>query len=319
VSTREGPDEERDGDRTLERLLGECEQLEREIIELEYVRRSDALERVRDAIRRLGEVGAAEGIFARAADELGEASQFDRVLISEVHDGGFTPRAMWTREQRGAAADALAELGQAPIALAYPLVEQEVVARQQAEVVSVIAAGSRTPGRLASVLGWESYVVGALAVEGRTVGLLHADAHRSRRAMDELDREVAARYGQGLAGVLERAALRETLRGHRDDLQTAVQWISGRLTRLAAQAPIAGATVASPSSRSSAVDALTPRELDVMRLMARGQTNMAIAHALVVREGTVKYHVKNLLRKLGATSRADAVARYVRATAAQRL
>jgi DNA-binding NarL/FixJ family response regulator len=33
----------------------------------------------------------------------------------------------------------------------------------------------------------------------------------------------------------------------------------------------------------------------------------------VVREGTVKYHVKNILRKLGATSRADAVARFVRA------
>ena len=42
-------------------------------------------------------------------------------------------------------------------------------------------------------------------------------------------------------------------------------------------------------------------------------TNMAIAEALVMREGTVKYHVKNILRKLGATSRADAVARYARA------
>jgi DNA-binding NarL/FixJ family response regulator len=48
--------------------------------------------------------------------------------------------------------------------------------------------------------------------------------------------------------------------------------------------------------------------------MARGQTNVAIANALVVREGTVKYHVKNILRKLGATSRADAVARYARST-----
>jgi DNA-binding NarL/FixJ family response regulator len=62
-----------------------------------------------------------------------------------------------------------------------------------------------------------------------------------------------------------------------------------------------------------ATDALTPRELDVLRLLARGNTNLAIARALVVREGTVKYHVKNILRKLGATSRADAVARYVRA------
>jgi DNA-binding NarL/FixJ family response regulator len=63
----------------------------------------------------------------------------------------------------------------------------------------------------------------------------------------------------------------------------------------------------------SGTDALTPRELDVLRLLSRGHTNGAIAQALVVREGTVKYHVKNILRKLGATSRADAVARYVRA------
>jgi DNA-binding NarL/FixJ family response regulator len=50
----------------------------------------------------------------------------------------------------------------------------------------------------------------------------------------------------------------------------------------------------------------------VLRLLARGNTNLAIARALVVREGTVKYHVKNILRKLGATSRADAVAKFVR-------
>ena len=47
-----------------------------------------------------------------------------------------------------------------------------------------------------------------------------------------------------------------------------------------------------------------------MRLLARGATNRAIADALVVREGTVKYHVKNILSKLGATSRTDAVARF---------
>ena len=51
----------------------------------------------------------------------------------------------------------------------------------------------------------------------------------------------------------------------------------------------------------------------MLRLLARGQTNLEIAHALVVREGTIKYHVKNILRKLGATSRADAVSRYARA------
>ena len=49
--------------------------------------------------------------------------------------------------------------------------------------------------------------------------------------------------------------------------------------------------------------------------MARGNTNLAIAKALVVAEGTVKYHVKNVLRKLRAANRADAVARYERMTA----
>ena len=51
----------------------------------------------------------------------------------------------------------------------------------------------------------------------------------------------------------------------------------------------------------------------MLRLLARGQTNLEIARTLVVREGTIKYHVKNILRKLGATSRADAVARFARA------
>ena len=57
---------------------------------------------------------------------------------------------------------------------------------------------------------------------------------------------------------------------------------------------------------------LTAREGEVIGLLARGMTNMAIARALVISEGTVKYHVKNILRKLQATSRADAVAKYLR-------
>jgi orotate phosphoribosyltransferase-like protein len=52
----------------------------------------------------------------------------------------------------------------------------------------------------------------------------------------------------------------------------------------------------------------------VLQLMARGKTNKAIAETLVISEGTAKYHVKNVLRKLQATSRADAVARCLRAT-----
>ena len=62
--------------RELERILSELLALEREVVELAYVRRSDSLERAREAVRRLGEVGSPQGILSRAPEELGAASQF---------------------------------------------------------------------------------------------------------------------------------------------------------------------------------------------------------------------------------------------------
>jgi DNA-binding CsgD family transcriptional regulator len=56
---------------------------------------------------------------------------------------------------------------------------------------------------------------------------------------------------------------------------------------------------------------LTRRELEVLRLMAAGDTNGRIARRLVISEGTVKSHVKHILRKLGAANRAEAVSRWL--------
>ena len=50
--------------------------------------------------------------------------------------------------------------------------------------------------------------------------------------------------------------------------------------------------------------------------MAEGATNLAIAERLVISEGTVKSHVKSILRKLRAANRAEAVSRYMRLRAA---
>jgi LuxR family transcriptional regulator, regulator of acetate metabolism len=305
---------ERDGG--LEPVVVELLALERELIELDYVRRSDALERVREAVRRLGEVGSPQGILDRAADELGESTQFDRILISGLRGNALEPRAMWTARHDDAGA-ALERLRRVSIRLDYPLVEHEVASRQTAELVDVVRAGRRACAPLVGELGWGSYVVAALTVRGNSVGLLHADATASGRQLGALDREIAVQFADGLAGVFERAALRETLQRHHDELQSAVRWMSARLGQLASDAGESSADLGAGVD-PGLLDALTPRERDVLQLLARGYTNLAIANALVVREGTVKYHVKNILRKLGAASRADAVSRYVRAAGVAR-
>jgi DNA-binding CsgD family transcriptional regulator len=53
---------------------------------------------------------------------------------------------------------------------------------------------------------------------------------------------------------------------------------------------------------------LGDRELEVLQLLAAGQRNRAIAAKLHVSENTVKFHLRNIYRKLGATSRTEAIA-----------
>lgn len=59
-------------------------------------------------------------------------------------------------------------------------------------------------------------------------------------------------------------------------------------------------------------DRLSPRELELLQLVAEGLSNKAIGQRLSVSVNTVKYHMKNILQKLGAQNRTEAVMMAIR-------
>jgi DNA-binding NarL/FixJ family response regulator len=91
-------------------------------------------------------------------------------------------------------------------------------------------------------------------------------------------------------------AVRQALRG---EFPLHQELASQLLRRLAAGAP-------RPSH-----EPLTPRELDVLRLLVRGLTNRQIAERLYISTGTVKLHVERIIAKLGVADRTQAAARAV--------
>jgi DNA-binding NarL/FixJ family response regulator len=77
---------------------------------------------------------------------------------------------------------------------------------------------------------------------------------------------------------------------------------------LGAATDLARVEVLSRKSTANPVGGLTVREAQVLRLIAVGKTNRAIATDLVISEKTVARHVSNILTKLGLSSRSAATA-----------
>ena len=108
-----------------------------------------------------------------------------------------------------------------------------------------------------------------------------------------------------LADANEEQPLREALEALRTlEARSAVAIVSRRLRELGVRGIARGLR---PSTRENAAQ-LTARERDVLRLLADGHRNAAIAERLFLSPRTVEHHVSNVLRKLNVQSRGEAVA-----------
>ena len=125
----------------------------------------------------------------------------------------------------------------------------------------------------------------------------------------------------------ERAVLVERMERQRTELRQVLSGVAEALDDLCAadinlargeQAPESAHVPWVREARSRIESLLTAREREVLELMADGSTNTQIAEVLIVSEGTVKSHVKRILRKLHVSNRAEAVARYLHLMARER-
>ena len=113
----------------------------------------------------------------------------------------------------------------------------------------------------------------------------------------------------GAVGYLTKDAGASEIRQALERVRDGQAVIDPAVQRLLVDAVAAGTrpTPAEPPSDGAPPDGLTPREAEVLSLIAAGLSNAEIAARLVVSEATVKSHINHLLPKIGARDRAQAV------------
>lgn len=226
---------------------------------------------------------------------------FERVLFSWVEDNRWVPRSAYVRGQTDAEA-ALVAAGTLPrYASILELVEREVIREGRTILVDRPTENPQVHPGLIAVEPTPGYVAGPIRVSERVIAMVHAD-HSGVGGVDEHDRVMLRAMLEALGAVFEQAVLREEIVDTAAEFEQHVT----ALHRLLATGGSGAPTWRRTAEDDSSWQALTRRELQVMRLVTEGMTNRQIASRLFVAEATVKSHVKNAMRKLNVSTRTEA-------------
>jgi DNA-binding CsgD family transcriptional regulator len=301
------------------RLLSGAEQTLQRIEAREGYARLDTYVRIQEGLRRLRALTTPRELIEAAPGELIRTLGVTRAMVSRVRGSLWTPEVL----EVAVGVDPLEEqfqrfVAETEIPLAHMLMETELVRRRIPVLVTDPAGHPRTYKPIVEVARSTSYAAAPIMPTTRVIGFFHIDRFSQELPVGPEDRDNLWVFAEHFALLYERSVLLERLEFQRTHLHDLLSTTSQSLDEISGAAVTlerheqTPARAARPSAGASPLSSLlTAREQEVLELMTSGATNSQIARELVVSEGTVKSHVKRILRKLRVDNRAGAVARYL--------
>ena len=252
-------------------------------------------------LARLGELRARQGRTDEARELFERAGSHQRAIIGS---GSLALEAGDPAAAADAAERVLRRLGPATVLDRLPALELLVLARLSLRDLDAAAASCAELEQVGDVIG-TPFVRGRARLAAARLAAARGDFDDARRACeDALD--LLAESGAAYETALARHELARALAalGRAEAAAAAAN---------AAQECFAALGVQPPGRAAHSLSELTPRELEVLRLVAQGLSDADIAERLVLSQHTVHRHVANVRTKLGLPSRAAAVAYAARA------
>ncbi|MEN8674042.1 LuxR C-terminal-related transcriptional regulator [Nocardioides sp.] len=311
---------------SLDDLLTRMQSTERVVRAAEVRSRDRAVRVASETLASLQDMTSVKQLVDAGAEAVCRLG-FDRAIVSSVKESMWLTESLYVDGDSEWASEILDAGRQAPQHLESGLPEQDLVRRRRPIVVTRVQKReqAKVHHAVAEASQSRSYVAAPIMPRSRVIGFLHGDRFFHRGDVTQFDSDLLGLFAQGYGFALERAILTQELADLRAQVQGFAQGLEA-MTRegdsdRGAAAWGAPGTPPAPQFAAAAPGSvlhmqfdgegdtrITRREQEVLKLMACGDTNMRIANKLIISEGTVKSHVKHILRKLGAANRAEAVA-----------
>jgi DNA-binding CsgD family transcriptional regulator len=302
------------------RLLAEAERTRQRIEAREGYARMEAFVAIQEGLSRLRALKTPQELIDAAPEELLHTLGFTRAMVSRVRGSLWTPEALSVLDGVDPQEDRFQRfVAEAEIPLAHMLMETELVRRRIPVLVSDPWGHPRTYKPIVEASRSSSYAAAPIMPTTRVIGFLHVDRFGQELPVSAQDRDNLWVFAEHFGLLYERSVLVERLEVQRSQLHellaetiVSIDDVCDTDLGLVRNEPVPRPTTGSARASRSPLDSLlTAREQEVLELMSSGATNNQIARELVVSEGTVKSHVKRILRKLRVDNRAGAVARYL--------